>query len=89
MLTGAMHLTVGFEFEGSWKLELGSWEVDIGTPDDESAPVPKQPAHEYELTDVIGRVVGDQHQLTQIRLAAAVRNPRLEIEPLVGRELLE
>ena len=55
---------------------IASAEVTEGGPGLFRRPYAEGAPDEYQLTYVVGVVVGDEQQLAQIRLPRAVRNPR-------------
>ena len=52
-------------------------------------PDAEQLAHEDELTDVIGGVIGDEHELAKIRLPGPVRDRGGKIDALVCGNALQ
>ena len=52
-------------------------------------PAAEQPPDENQLSHVICRVIGDEQQLTDVRLVFALRNPRAEVDGRIRGELLE
>jgi hypothetical protein len=52
-------------------------------------PRTKGAAQDHQFAYVVGRVIGGEEDLAEVRLPVAVRNAGGEIDPRVGREILQ